>query len=133
MLINKLFESTPLNIRIPSILGGVLEMVKKIFQTISFVLGQVGPGWDETVIGKLRAVKGVEDPYLIYGKYDFFAQVRVDDLPGLKSVLASISNIENIQQITTLIGEKTGGETMRPLSCQHTKTPLRGFSHSGRS
>ena len=108
-------------------------MVKQVFQTISFVLGQVSPNGDEMFIEKLRAVDSVCKAYLVYGKYDFFAQLKVNDMPGLKSVLISISSLKNVQQITTLIGEKTGGETMRPLSCQHTKKPLRGFSHSGRS
>lgn len=83
-------------------------------KTVSFVLGRISPDKDLKTIEKISVLEGVDEVYLIYGSYDFLAQVRVDTMPNLTNTLDSINKISNVHVLKTLIGKE--GEPARPPS-----------------
>jgi len=58
------------------------------------LLGQVKPGWEDDAVSRLRAIAGQKNVTLLYGTYDFIAELsgvlstekleKIKNIPGVR-------------------------------------------------
>jgi DNA-binding Lrp family transcriptional regulator len=70
----------------------------------AYVLFSVGSGAEEPVLGKIRAIDGVQEAYVSYGVYDLIVKIKTDSMEQLKELISHrLRLIENVRSTLTLI------------------------------
>jgi len=71
---------------------------------VGLVLIRLDAGKEESVLGKMRDVKGVKKVQAVFGRWDLVATVEASDLTDLTSlVIKKIRAIEGVSATETLI------------------------------
>jgi len=81
---------------------------KMTVSNINFVLGKIEKGVEQATIEQIKKIEGVCEAYLVFGKYDFLVRVYARTQAEFKKALQEINTLENIHEITPVIGG--GGE-----------------------
>ncbi len=54
----------------------------------------------------LRAIKGVEEAYPLYGVYDVIVRTRADTMDEIKEIHNKIRKLQNVRQTLTMIAHE---------------------------
>lgn len=68
----------------------------------AYVLGQVIPESEQETISKIRAITGVQEAHLVFGKFDLVAKLSAENATALNSIV-----LEKIRQLPNLIMTQT--------------------------
>lgn len=72
--------------------------------TIAYVLLNIKPGWDRTVLHQVKNLPQVEVVETVYGEYDMLMKVKLEALEALDSfIFDTIRTIKGVEGSTTLI------------------------------
>jgi DNA-binding Lrp family transcriptional regulator len=75
--------------------------------SVSYVLINVEPGSEETVLKEVREVPNVKECHRIYGLYDMIAKVEADSMDALKEIITwKIRRLPGVRStVTTMVIE----------------------------
>jgi DNA-binding Lrp family transcriptional regulator len=62
--------------------------------------------FDSTLLKTLRAIKGVEEAYALYGVYDIVVRTRADTMEALKAAHNKIRKLNKVKQTLTMIAHE---------------------------
>lgn len=69
---------------------------------ICYILIKSQPGMETQVFQKLRKVKGINDPHILFGDYDIITKVERPDLDQVaENVIEDIRKIEGVVETKT--------------------------------
>jgi DNA-binding Lrp family transcriptional regulator len=70
----------------------------------AYLLGQVNPESEQGLIQKLKAITGVEEAHVVFGKYDIIAKVHAETETALSNeVLEQIRQLPDFTKTQTLL------------------------------
>jgi len=70
----------------------------------AYVLVVTNPGATKSVFAKLQTVTGITGCYEVMGPYDIVAEIEVDDLSQVPTILGEhIRTIEGVESTTSLV------------------------------
>jgi len=70
---------------------------------IAYILLLTAPGKDEKVLDNLRSIPEVSEATLVFGEFDIYAMIEVENINELNQVTTKIRKIEGITKTSTLI------------------------------
>jgi DNA-binding Lrp family transcriptional regulator len=68
----------------------------------AYILINTAPGKMETVLEKVKGIKGVQEAYMIYGVYDIIAEVKAGSIEDLKALVLNIRTLKYLRSSLTL-------------------------------
>ena len=72
--------------------------------TLCYVLLNVEPGMEETVLAEVRKVSHVKESHRVYGIYDMIAKVEANSMDALKEVVTwKIRRLDGVRSTLTTI------------------------------
>ena len=70
----------------------------------AFVLCRLTAGMEQTVLGKIRTIKGVKDVYVTFGSWDAILSAESDTIDKLSGLIVrEVRGIEGVQATETLV------------------------------
>ena len=79
--------------------------------TIAYVLLNIKPGMDRTVLHQVKKLSEVEVVETVYGEYDMLIKAKLEALEALDSfIFDTVRTIEGVEGSTTLITMEVPGE-----------------------
>ncbi|MDI9645019.1 MAG: Lrp/AsnC ligand binding domain-containing protein [Candidatus Verstraetearchaeota archaeon] len=71
---------------------------------IAYMLLVTETGKEHEIIKEVRRLKGVTECRAVYGEFDVFVRLEVDDLTALDEIVTQVRRIPGTIQSTTLVG-----------------------------
>jgi DNA-binding Lrp family transcriptional regulator len=72
--------------------------------TLCYVLFNLQPGSEESVLNEVRKIPNVKWSHRVYGVYDMIAEVEADSLDSLKQIVTwKIRRLEGVRSTLTAI------------------------------
>jgi DNA-binding Lrp family transcriptional regulator len=71
--------------------------------TLAFVMLNTVPNQIESVLEKIKEIKGVEEAYMLYAIYDIVAVVKVETTEELKGIILRIRTVEHVVSTLSLM------------------------------
>lgn len=71
---------------------------------IAYMLLVTETGREYDIIKEVRKYKGVTECRAVYGEFDVFVRLEVDDLTALDDIVTQVRRIPGTIQSTTLVG-----------------------------
>lgn len=76
---------------------------------IALVLLSTEPGREQQVVNELNKMPEVSEAMVLFGEYDVYCKIMVEDLSQLSSlILKSIRTLEGVVETTTLTAASEG-------------------------
>ncbi|RLG98493.1 hypothetical protein DRO28_02555 [Candidatus Bathyarchaeota archaeon] len=67
------------------------------------VLIKVVPTKAESILSKVKAIKGVRKAYFTYGRFDIAAFIEVEDYKSIREITEEINAIDGVRSTETLV------------------------------
>ena len=71
--------------------------------SLVYVLMNTEPSQMESVLEEIKAIKGVEEAYMVYGTYDICAKVKAENPQELKAIVQKIRSQDNVMNTLSLM------------------------------
>ena len=69
----------------------------------AYITGKVAPGSESVVREKIKKLKGIKKVAIVYGDFDFIAEVEVGELAELADLATRLRSIPNVFRTDTYI------------------------------
>jgi DNA-binding Lrp family transcriptional regulator len=73
----------------------------------AYLLGQLNPETEQNTIDKLRAINGVQEAHIVFGKFDLVVKLNAETQESLNNtILEEVRKITDITKTQTLLVAK---------------------------